>query len=163
MRMNWFLIINDTNCKKDLDGFLRKHNESVLLKNETSKAFGNMNRVLNGFNNIASQTARIAINAASSVNLFKVNEIIRCESQRSYTILHLKDGRKLTVTKTLKQFELELNDHHFVRIHQSHLVNLDYVEKYVKSKGGYVVLENGTELPVAIRKKEMLFKELEQL
>jgi two-component system LytT family response regulator len=161
--MNWFLLINDTDCKKDLERFLKKHPKSIVLKSDTNRAFNNLNRLVNGFNSIAGNTARIAINAASSVNVLKVNDIIHCESQRSYTLLHLKNGNQLTVTKTLKQFELELNDYSFVRIHQSHLVNLNYVEKYVKNKGGYVVLANGTELSVAIRKKETLFKELDKL
>ena len=161
--MNWFLIINDVACKKELDSFLKKHSGSIILKSETNKAFNNIGRVLNGFNNIAGDTARIAINAANTVNVLKINDIVHCESQRSYTQVHLKDGNKLTVTKTLKQFELELTDYHFIRIHQSHLVNLNYVEKYVKNKGGCVVLSNGSKLPVAIRKKEVLFKELEQL
>jgi two-component system LytT family response regulator len=161
--MNWFLIVNDIECKKDLEAFLKKHSGSVILKSETNKAFNNINRVINGFNNIAGGTARIAINAANTVNVLKINDIVHCESQRSYTQLYLKDGNKLTVTKTLKQFEQELMDYHFIRIHQSHLVNLNYIEKYVKNKGGCVVLSNGSKLPVAIRKKEILFKELEQL
>jgi len=161
--MNWFFIINDTDCRKELERFLNKYPSSVILKAETHKAFNNINRVMNGFTHLAGNTARIAINAASSVNVLKINDIIHCESHRSYTQVHLRNGSKLIVTKTLKQFELELNDHHFARIHQSHLVNLNYVVKYVKNKGGYVIMEDGSELPVAIRKKEYLFKELEKL
>jgi two-component system, LytTR family, response regulator len=161
--MNWFLIVNDINCKKELESFLKRHTDSVILRSETGKTFDNMNRVINGFNTMNGNSARIAINASNSVNVLKINDIIRCESQRSYTLLYLNNGTKLTVTKTLKQFELELNGHHFVRIHQSHLVNFNYVTKYIKSKGGYLILEDGTELPVAIRKRETLFKKLEQL
>jgi two-component system LytT family response regulator len=161
--MNLFLLVNDTDCKKDLERFLKKHSKSIVLKSDTNRAFNNLNRFVSGFNSLAGNTARIVINAATSVNILRINDIIHCESQRSYTQLHLKNGNQLTVTKTLKQFEIELNDHSFVRIHQSHLVNLNYVEKYVKNKGGYVILANGTELSVAIRKRETLFKELEKL
>jgi DNA-binding LytR/AlgR family response regulator len=161
--MNWFLIIDDTDCKKNFNTFLRKYSASVLMKNEANKIFTNMNGILAGTTNVPAKSARIIINAAGSVDSLKIKDIVRCESQRSYTVIHLNDGRKLTVTKTLKQFELELTNHHFVRIHQSHLVNLNYVERFVKSKGGYAVLENGTELPVATRKKETFLKELEQL
>jgi len=161
--MNWFFIINDTECKKELEFFLKKYPGSIVLKSEANMAFSNVNKVISNFNNIAGNAARMAINGASVINVLKINDIVHCESQRSYTQVHLQNGNKLMVTKTLKQFELELNDHHFVRIHQSHLVNLNYVIKYVKNKGGHVMLDNGTELPVAVRKKESLFKELEQL
>jgi len=161
--MNWFLVVNDTNCKRELESFLRRHTDCILLKSETDKAFNNINRFINGFSNLSTNSARIAINAATSINILKIHTIVRCESQRSYTILHLNNGTKLTVTKTLKQFEQELEAHYFVRIHQSHLVNFQYVTKYIKSKGGYVLLEDGTELPVAIRKKEQLFNAFEKL
>ena len=161
--MNWFLIIDDSECKKELDSFLKKHHKSVVLQNETARSFGNFERMINGFNHVANSNARIAINAASNVNILKINDIIHCESQRSYTLLYMKDGSKHTVSKTLKQFELDLGEHQFVRIHQSHLVNLNYIIKYVKNKGGHVILMDGSKLPVALRKKEHLFRELELL
>ncbi|MGZ3885042.1 MAG: LytR/AlgR family response regulator transcription factor [Bacteroidia bacterium] len=161
--MNWFLIINDTDCRTELESFLRRHSDCILLKSEIDQSLHNISRVVNGFSNMAGSNARMVINAASSVNVLKICNIISCESQRSYTLLHLNDGTKLTVTKTLKQFEQELGHHQFVRIHQSHLVNLNYITKYIKSKGGYVSLENGAELPVATRKKELLLEKLERL
>jgi len=58
------------------------------------------------------------------------------------------------VAKTLKQFEDLLSDHDFYRIHNSHLVNLAYIQSYYKGKGGYVRLADKTELEVASRRKE---------
>lgn len=158
--MNWFLVINDTNCKKDLDAFLKKHEGSIVFKNEADHAFRNIGRLMDDFTLRSAADARISINAASSVNVLKVADIVHCESQRSYTCIYLSNGNKLTVTKTLKQFEAELKQYDFARIHQSHLVNLNHVVKYVKSKGGHVVLSDGREIPVAVRKKELLFREL---
>lgn len=159
--MNWFLIINDNNCKPELEEFLQRHSDCILLKSGTEKALPSIDKVISGFSNLAGRDARMTINAANSLHVLKIGNIIRCESQRSYTLLHLNNGTKLTVTKTLKQFELELADHPFARIHQSHLVNLNYITRYVKSKSGYVLLEDGAKLPVATRKKELLFRKLE--
>ena len=51
----------------------------------------------------------------------------------------------------------------FIRIHKSHLININFIEKYLKADGGYVVLKDCTKLPVSTRKKELLFKEIEKL
>ena len=67
------------------------------------------------------------------------------------------------VSKTLMDFEEMLGATSFIRIHKSHLVNINYIEKYIKSEGGMIELNDGTKLPVAVRKKEVLLKKLNQL
>lgn len=161
--MNMVLIINDSLCKKELDSFLKKNAQSVVAKTEINKAFKNIERFLSGVNAVPATPGLIAINSASNVNILKVNDIMHCESSRSYTYVYLKSGEKLTVTKSLREFEEALVKHRFMRIHQSHLVNINYVIRYVKGEGGYVILDNNIKLPVATRKKEFLLNELQKL
>lgn len=87
-------------------------------------------------------------------------EIIRCQADVNYTHIFLRDGRKLTVAKTLKEYELILLDHGFFRVHNSHLVNLREVKFYNKGKGGFLILKDGSEIEVASRRKEALLKAL---
>lgn len=87
-------------------------------------------------------------------------EIIRCQADVNYTHIFLRDGRKLTVAKTLKEYESILSDHGFFRAHNSHLINLREVKFYNKGKGGFLILKNGTEVEVASRRKEDLLKQL---
>jgi two-component system LytT family response regulator len=153
--MNWFLIVNDAHCKKDLQVFLQKHEKDVVFKTG----------IENGLKNIDSPNSNgyLVINSTSHMHLLKIDDIMHCQSNQSYTQFYLHDGKKITATKTLKQFELLFKSKAFVRIHQSHLVNITYIDKYVKGIGGHIVLKDGTELPVAARKKEHLMRVLEKL
>lgn len=85
-------------------------------------------------------------------------EIIRCQADVNYTHIFLRDGRKLTVAKTLKEYESILKDHGFFRVHNSHLINLREVKFYNKGKGGFLILKDGSEVEVASRRKEELLK-----
>ncbi len=67
------------------------------------------------------------------------------------------------VSKTLKEYDDLLSTHGFIRLHQSHLVNISFFERFHKLDGGYVILKDKTEIPVSTRKKEQLMKMLEDL
>lgn len=85
-------------------------------------------------------------------------EIIRCQADVNYTHIFLRDGRRLTVAKTLKEYESILVDHGFFRVHNSHLINLREVKFYNKGKGGFLILKDGSEVEVASRRKEELLR-----
>ena len=78
----------------------------------------------------------------------------------NYTQLHLTDGGRLLISRTLKDVERELPPDRFVRIHLSHVVAIEQVQRYVRGAGGYVVLTSGTELPVSRSRKEELLQAL---
>lgn len=106
---------------------------------------------------------RLALNTADRVHIVQLDEIIRCESQRNYTLFYLADKRSILVTRTLKEFDEILDGLGFFRIHHSHLVNIRYISEYVKTDGGYVVLSDGSTVPVAVRKKDALLQVLRVL
>lgn len=81
-------------------------------------------------------------------------DILRCESDSNYTKCFLANGQKLLVSRTLKEFEELLSTHDFIRVHNSHLINIRFVSKYVRGKGGYAVMKDGSEIEVSPRKKE---------
>lgn len=89
-------------------------------------------------------------------------EIIRCQADVNYTHIFLRDGRKLTVAKTLKEYEIMLTDHGFFRVHNSHLINLREVKFYNKGKGGFLILKDGSEVEVASRRKEAFLRAVAQ-
>ena len=92
-----------------------------------------------------------------------LNDIVRCESDSNNTLFFLKDGQKVFVTKTLKYFADLLKGYRFLRIHQSHLVNLDYISAFIKTDGGYLMLKNGENVPVSVRKKAEVIEILDQM
>jgi two-component system, LytTR family, response regulator len=104
---------------------------------------------------------KLILKTAESIFLIDVKEIIRCESDKNYTTFIMNDGRKLLVSKTLKEFDELLTRSHFFRTHQSHLINLQYFVRYDKSDGGFVVMSDNSKVPVSLRKKDDFIKVLE--
>jgi two-component system LytT family response regulator len=106
---------------------------------------------------------KIVLKDTETVYLVSVKDITRCESEANYTKFFLIDGRKLTISKTLKEYNKLFEGQSFFRSHQSHLINLLHFDRYEKKEGGIVHMKDGSTVPVAVRKKEALMHALEQL
>ena len=109
------------------------------------------------------QKKRLVLKTQESVHVVELDQIIRCESDRNYTSFYLTGGKKILVSKTLKEYETLLTGYNFLRVQQSHLINLDYVERYDKGNGGSVVMKDGSEVPLSQAKRDIFFKILENL
>lgn len=101
---------------------------------------------------------KIALPTASGLELVPYDSIIRCQADVNYTHFFLRDGRKITSSKTLKEYEMLLVSQGFFRVHNSHLVNLKEIRFYTKGKGGFLTLNDGTEVEVASWRKEELLQ-----
>ena len=108
--------------------------------------------------NSRSQNDKITIVTNEGVDFYEICQIIRIESSSNYSKIHFKDGKILLVTKLLKDFEEILAPYRFYRIHNSHLINLSYIKKYLRGDGGQVILQNDEIIDVARRKKEEFLK-----
>jgi two-component system LytT family response regulator len=106
---------------------------------------------------------RLVLKTQESVHVVELDTIIRCEADRNYTSFFLAGGKKILVSKTLKEYETLLTSHNFLRVQQSHLINLDYVDRYDKGNGGSVVMKDGSEVPLSPAKRDVFFKILENL
>ena len=100
--------------------------------------------------------AMITVPTLSGFSCIQVADIVFCESDNNYSHIHLKDGKKVLVSKTLKYLETKLSIYPFVRIHKQHIINLRYLKQYIKGEGGQVELMDGTWLNVGRRRKEAL-------
>lgn len=96
---------------------------------------------------------KISLHTLEKISVVDVEDIIRCESDSNNTLFYLNDGQKIFVTKTLKYFADMLKEFGFIRTHQSHLVNMQYIKEFIKSDGGYLMLKNGSNIPVSMRKR----------
>ncbi len=103
---------------------------------------------------------RIVLPTSNGFTVVSPENIIRCESDRNYTFIFLKDGRKILVSRTIKEYEEMLENHEFFRIHQSHLINLRYLKNYTRGRGGYVELTDGSTLDVSARRKSEFLKRM---
>ncbi len=106
---------------------------------------------------------KLALNTLDKLHIVNISEIVRCESDVNYTQFFFADKSKLLVTRTLKDFEELLSEHQFVRVHQSHLVNSNYIKEFVKGDGGYLVMTDGTSVPVSTRKRNAVVEILNSL
>ncbi|MCB9360691.1 MAG: response regulator transcription factor [Flavobacteriales bacterium] len=122
-----------------------------------------INHLLEHFQKPKSINNRLALSTLNGLEFVEIDKIIRCEADSKYTFVYIKDGKRLHITKNLKEFEDMLTEHNFFRIHHSHLVNLSYVTKYHKGRGGYVELEDGTSIGVSQRKKEDFLSHLNMI
>ncbi len=111
------------------------------------------------YKNKDNNAEKIVLTTAEKVYLVEMKNIIRCQSDRNYTHFHIANRGKITVSKTLKDFEELLCTYNFFRIHQTHLINLDYFDCFEKG-GARVVMNDKSVLPVSARKKDDLLKYL---
>ena len=111
--------------------------------------------------NAASQ--KVALPTTDGYEFIPVQNIVRCQSQDNYTHFYLNNKENLLICRTLKEVERILGKRGFLRIHQSHLVNPAYLKKYSRSEGGYVVMDNGDQLPVSPQRKEAVVQLFEMI
>jgi two-component system LytT family response regulator len=109
------------------------------------------------------QKRKLVLKTQESVHVVDLSEIIRCEADKNYTFFYLNNGKKILVSRTLKDFETLLSSHGFFRVQQSHLINLEYIERYDKHEGGSVIMRDGSSVPLSPAKKDQFFSMLENL
>jgi two-component system LytT family response regulator len=105
-------------------------------------------------------TGRIAMPTMEGLQMIPVDSIVSCESDSNYTMLLLKNKQRLIVSRTLKDIEEMLEEHGFIRVHHSYLVNANEIEKYIRGEGGYLIMSDGSTVDVSRSRKETLLKKL---
>lgn len=148
--------------------YLLKPIDDEELQNAVKKAEANLGSTSKASIEVIEETIKneklnkVIIHSQEELAIIEIDDIISCEASSNYTIFHLKEDRQLVSSETLKHYDELFQDHSFFRTHHSHLVNLSFVKSFVKIDGGYLLLKNGTELPVSVRKKEQLNKILKE-
>lgn len=121
------------------------------LKNDIS---GRLEQLIHNLKPAGNQKYRLALPTGDGLIFVTVEEILYCEADSNYTTIHLLNGKSHLVSRTLKEYEELLSGHDFFRIHNSTLINLNFIKNYVRGEGGYVVMSNDKALDVSKRKKE---------
>ena len=100
----------------------------------------------------------IALSSLDGIVITRINDIVRCEANGRYSKFYFSNKETMLVSRTLKDFEEMLPATDFFRIHDSNIINLSYLKKYLKGNGGTVLLNDGTELDVSRRRKDEFMK-----
>jgi two-component system LytT family response regulator len=144
--------------KKGITDYLLKPVKNIDFVLTVNKVIENFkkNKTLILNNSIQNKINLPTLQGFKRVN---IDEIIRCEADSNYTFIYLSDKTKVMVSKTLYDFEKNLSEYNFFRIHHKHLINLEHLKEYIKGKGGQVVMADNSVLDVSIRRKnEFLHK-----
>jgi len=136
---------------------------SAVKKAERGNQKENLSLLMENAKHINKPVRKLALNTLDKLHIVNISDIVRCESDVNYTQFFFSNGNKLLVTKTLKDFEDLLSEHQFIRVHQSHLVNVNYIKEFVKGDGGYLVMTDKTSVPVSTRKRNVVVEMLNSL
>lgn len=142
--------------KHNIFDYLVKPIDPIELKKTISRYLIEINSENNN-EKVSKFDDRILLPIGSEFEFVKIDNIIRCESDSNYTHIMLDEGKSLLISKTLKTIEEALPSNQFLRVHNKHLINVDFVKKYIKTDGGFFQMEGGTEVPLSrYRKEEVL-------
>jgi two-component system LytT family response regulator len=106
---------------------------------------------------------RIAISNSDGVHLVEINEVVRCEADGNYTKIYTTNNEVILTSKTLKEYDIMLVDFNFERVHNSHLVNMRHIKKYLNKDSGYLQMSDGSQIPVSQRKKSYVLSILDKI
>ncbi|MFT3935853.1 MAG: LytTR family DNA-binding domain-containing protein [Chitinophagaceae bacterium] len=104
------------------------------------------------------QLHKLAIPALEGLFFYDINDVVHLEANSNYTNIYFSNKTKIVASKTLKEFEELLPEEIFFRTHHSHIVNLNYIKRYIKGDGGQIELQSGNFVDVSRRKKDEFLK-----
>jgi two-component system LytT family response regulator len=122
------------------------NNISMLLKNLTPAS--------------GKPTGKIAFPDMEGHTFVDISDIVRLEADGNYTHVYMADGSKILASRTLKEFEVFIDKYDFVRIHRTHVINMNHIKNYIKGNGGYVVMDDGSTAEVSVRKKDEFLRKI---
>ncbi len=144
---------------KELIKAIQKTEEKIRHSQERE----NLQHLLSNLKQRNSPKNKIALPTQEGLAFIMVDDIVRCEADGNYTLIYFKNGKKTVTTRKIKDFEELLNEHAFFRVHRSHLINLNCIEKYYRGDGGYVTMVDGSSIDVARRKKDDFLESLSRI
>jgi two-component system, LytTR family, response regulator len=143
--------IDAVDLKRAVEKVDKKRNSDITKRIET---------LISNFKPAKSSQYKMAIPSSDGLVFVKISDIIYCEASGNYTTFYTADGKKYLVCRTLKEYDDMLSDSDFFRVHNSYLINLNSVKKYIRGDGGQVIMSNDISIDVSKRKKESFMQRI---
>jgi two-component system LytT family response regulator len=134
----------------------RKNNSIEQGMEQFKQLFQNIQSPSQGF-------SKISLPTFEGLRIVTLTDVVRCEGDGSYTSFYLKNGEKVLSSKNLKEYEELLDSAHFMRVHNSHIINLKEVTSYTKGDGGFVTLSDKSSVDIARRRKDVFLEKVKHL
>lgn len=157
-------------CEYSSIGYILKPIDPDLLKDAvarvSAKKGGQIDRRLELFNsyyNNPNAFTKMSISALDGIYFVNIGDIVRFEAEDNYTHIYLNDGQRLTASKTIKAYEDMLSSFNFYRVHKRHVINLNYMRKFVKGDGGYLIMDDNIKIEVSRRRRPAFMEQIKQL
>lgn len=144
---------------EELIAALKRTEEQLSAENNNSK----LKTFMSNLSGLTKETKKIILNSQDKMHIISVPDVIRCEADGNYTSFVLANKRTITVSKPLKEYDEMLTPLGFFRSHHSHLVNLSFVDLLDKRDGGLLIMKDGSEVPVSVRKQSELVAALNRI
>lgn len=142
--------------------FFSALNKAKILQEKESQQ-KHFEALLSHLNPDDKKRRKLVLRTAESIHLINIQSIVRCEASSGYTEFILDNGKTILVSKGLIEYDELLSTCGFIRTHQSHLININFIESYEKTEGGYILMQDKTIVPVSNRKKESIIRLFDQL
>ena len=133
--------------------------EKIKQAREKDKYSFQTKILMDNLNAVNKQLQKIVLPLMEGFEVIQVKDIIRCEAHDNFTYFFLGNGTKTLICRTLKFYESILTDFDFLRVHKSHLINLQHVKKYLKGKGGQLIMADESIVDVSPNKKQELLED----
>lgn len=119
--------------------------------------------IFNSYYNNPNAFSKMSISALDGIYFVSIREIVRFEAEDNYTHIYLKGGERITASKTIKAYEDLLAPFNFYRVHKRHVINLNYMRKFVKGEGGYVIMDDDIQIEVSRRRRPAFMEQMKRL
>jgi two-component system LytT family response regulator len=133
---------------------------SEKMQNNTSQQ--TLQLLLKNLQKPADTDFSITLATSEGLEFVPLQQIIRLEASGPYTHFYMKGGKKIMVSKNLKEYELLLGDHQFFRVHNSHIINMKEVKRMIKTDGGYAVMNDDSMITISPKKKDEFMQQMAQ-
>ena len=157
-------------CEYSSIGYIVKPIDPDLLKEAVAriskKESNEINKRLDIFNNYYNNPnafTKMSISALDGIYFVNIRDIVRFEAEDNYTHIYLQNGERITASKTIKSYEDLLVNFNFYRVHKRHVINLNYMRKFVKGDGGYLIMDDDIKIEVSRRRRPAFMEQMRRL
>ncbi len=106
---------------------------------------------------------KMSISAVDGIYFVSIKDIVRFEAEDNYTHIFLANGERITASKTIKAYEDMLANMNFYRVHKRHVINLNFMRKFIKGDGGYLVMDDGKKIEMSRRRRPAFMEQMRRL
>ena len=157
-------------CEYSSIGYIVKPIDPDLLKDAVArirlrkdKQVDKRLEIFNNYYNNPNAFTKMSISALDGIYFVNIKDIVRFEAEDNYTHIYLHNGERITASKTIKSYEDLLAPFNFYRVHKRHVINLNYMRKFVKGDGGYLIMDDNMRIEVSRRRRPAFMEQMRRL